>query len=483
MRTHRLHASQVVQRPIDEVFAFFSRPENLARITPPAMGFDRLTDDAEMRSGLEIDYRIRPLLGIPMRWRTRIDSYDPPTSFSDVQLRGPYRRWEHRHTFREVAGGTLIEDDVTYELPLGLLGALAHRLVVRSQLLEIFQHRARTIEAIFAVPRVNERPLTVGVAGGTGFVGGAIAAELHRRGHRIVVLSHRGEAARGALPDSIEMRQVDVTTGAGLSEGVAGLDALVIALAFRNSPIEAPRRGRTFVAVDAAGTEGLVAAAREAGVGRLAYLSGAGAAPDAPRHWFRAKWRAETAVRESGIPATVIRPTWVYGPRDISLNRFLGFARTLQAVPMTNFGRQLLAPVFIDDVARLVADSLVDPAAVGQVFEVGGPETLSMREIIRRALRAAGIRRPIVPAPAPLLKLATQPLRLLPSPPLTPDAIDFINGPATVDLGPLLARMPRRLTSLDEGLASYLGGSAGTAVVEIDAPQGAGRYSPLPRAG
>jgi NADH dehydrogenase len=483
MSSHHLHASQLVARPIDEVFAFFSRPENLARITPPGMGFHRLSDATDMRAGLEIDYRIRPLLGIPMRWRTRIDAYAPPTDFSDVQLRGPYRRWEHRHTFRSVPGGTLIEDDVTYELPLGPLGALAHRLVVRGQLLEIFRHRARTIAAIFAIPEANERRLTVGVAGGTGFVGGAIAAELHRRGHRVVVLSHRGEPARGALPDSVELRHVDVTSGEGLADGVAGLDALVIALAFPNSPIEAPRRGRTFMAVDAAGTERLVAAAREAGVGRLLYLSGAGAAPDAKRHWFRAKWRAETAVRESGIPATIIRPTWVYGPRDVSLNRFLGFARTLQAVPMTNLGRQLLAPVFIDDVARLAADSLVDPAAEDQVFELGGPETLPMRAIIARALRVAALRRPVVPAPAPLLKLAAQPLRLLPSPPLTPDAIDFINAPATVALEPLLARMPRRLTPLDEGLATYLAPGAGPAVIEIDAPSGAGRYSPLPRAG
>ncbi len=483
MSVHHLHASQLVARPTEEVFAFFSRPENLARITPRGMGFDRLSDDMDMRAGLEIDYRIRPLLGIPMRWRTRIDRYEPPFAFSDVQLRGPYKRWEHRHTFRSVPDGTLIEDDVTYELPLGPLGELAHQLVVRGQLLEIFRHRARTIAAIFAVPEANDQPMTVGVAGGTGFVGGAIAAELHRRGHRVVVLSHHGEEQRGPLPDQVELRQVDVATGAGLPGAVQGLDALVISLAFRNNPIEAPRRGQTFMAVDAAGTERLVAAAVEAGVSRLVYMSGAGAAADAPRHWFRAKWRAETAVRESGIAATIIRPTWIYGPRDVSLNRFIGFARTLQMVPMTNFGGQQMAPVFIDDVARLAADSLVDPAATGQLFEIGGPETMSMRQVIGRALRAAAIRRPIVPAPAPLLKLAAQPLRLLPSPPLTPDAIDFINAPATVDLGPLLARMPRRLTPFNEGLASYLAAGSGPAAISIDEPSGAGRYSPLPRAG
>lgn len=467
MATHHLHASQLINRPIDEVFAFFARPENLGRITPPAMGFRQLSTDIAMRPGLELDHRIRPLPGISMRWRSWIETYDPPNGFTDIQARGPYRSWVHRHRFTAVDGGTRIDDDIEYSLPLGPLGEMAHRLNVRSQLLEIFRHRARTIEAIFAPASAIDHPLTVGVAGGTGFVGGAIAAEVRRRGHRVVVLTHRGDEARGPLPDDVELRHVDVTTGEGLPDAIAGMDALVVALAFRNSPIEAPRRGLTFMAVDAAGTERLAAAARSAGVGRLVYLSGAGAAPDA-RHWFRAKWRAETAVRESGIPFTIIRPTWIYGPRDVSLNRFLGFARLLQAVPMTNLGRQQLAPVFIDDIARLAADGLLDPAAANQVFEVGGPETLSMREIIRRALRIAGIRRPIVPGPAPLIKLAALPLVLLPQPPLTPDGVDFINAPATVALGPLLDRMPRALTPLDAGLATYLAPSAGPATVSID---------------
>lgn len=469
MATHELRASQVIARPIDEVFAFFSRPENLGRITPPAMGFEQVSTDFDMRTGLEIEHRIRPLLGIPMGWRSRIESWEPPSAFTDVQAKGPYARWEHRHTFAPTPdGGTRIEDHVTYELPLGPLGAIAHRLAIRGQLEGIFRHRARTIEAIFAEPSRHLTPMTVAVAGGTGFVGGAIAAELFRRGHRVVVLSHRGEAARGPLPDAVELRHVDVTTGEGLPGALDGVDGLVIALAFPNSPIEAPRRGRSFMQVDMAGTQRLAAAAQAAGIRRLVYISGAGAAPDARRHWFRAKWLAETAVRDTGIPFTIIRPTWIYGPRDVSLNRFVGFGRRLGAVPMTNFGRQLLAPVFIDDVAALGADSLESDAAVDQVFELGGPETLSMREIIGRALRVAGMRRPIIPGPAPLIKLGLQPLRLLPAPPLTPDAIDFINQPATVDLAPLLDRMPRTLTPLDAGLATYLPPASGPGSVEID---------------
>jgi NADH dehydrogenase len=457
MSTHRIQAEMLVDRPIDEVFAFFSRPENLGRITPGHLGFELRTDDTRMRDGLEIEYRIRPLLGIPMTWRSRIVDYDPPHGFRDVQLAGPYRRWDHRHTFTAEGNSTRITDVVEYSLPLGPLGELAHAAVVRSQLEEIFRHRERAIRAIYARPGPNPDPMTVAVAGGSGFVGGGIAAELFARGHRVVVLSRQSEAAaRGPLPDAVEVRHADASEPDGLAKALEGVDALVIALAFKNSPIESPSRGQTFEAVDARGTEHLVAAAQAAGIGQVVYLSGAGAAPEAKRHWFRAKWRAEEAVRVSGIPYTILRPTWVYGPRDVSLNRFIGFARQLQVVPMTNFGRQLLAPVFVDDVARLAADSLTDLAARDQVFEIGGPETLRMRDIIAAALRVAGIRRPIIPGPTPLIRLGAAPLTLLPSPPLTPDAVDFINQPATVDIRPLLERMPRRLTPLEEGLATYL---------------------------
>jgi uncharacterized protein YbjT (DUF2867 family)/ligand-binding SRPBCC domain-containing protein len=462
MSAQRLRASQLIARPIEEVFAFFAEPRNLARITPAGLGFEFLSRDFAMRAGLRLDYRLRPLFGVPVRWRTTITEYNPPHRFVDVQLKGPYARWEHTHTFSAVPGGTLVEDEVVYELPLGPLGTLGEIWLVRSQLEHIFRHRSRVIDGIFEQPAVKPDPLTVAVAGGTGFVGGAIARELYRRGEHVVVLSHRGEAARGGLPDGIEIRSTDANGDRDpLVAALAGVDALVISLAFRNLPIEAPRRGRTFDRVDADGTARLVAAARAAGVRHVLYMSGAGAARDAQRHWFRAKWRAEEAVRAGGMAWTIVRPTWIYGPDDVSLNRFLSFARRLPFVPLTNSGRQLLAPVFIDDIGRLLADAVRDPAARDQVFEIGGPETMTMRTIIRRALAVAGMSRPLMPGPTPLIKLAVAPLTLLPDPPMTPDAIDFVNQPASVDIGPLLQRMPRRLTYLEEGLSTYLAPGSG----------------------
>ncbi len=470
MSAHRLSASQFVACPLEEVFAFFGRPENLLRITPTSMGFELLTDDLEMRDGLEIRYRIRPLLGIPLRWTARIVDLEPLRRYRDVQVHGPYARWEHTHAFEATDGGTIVRDEIVYALPFGPLGDIVNRLAVRGALKRMFRHRAAVTRTLLAAPNAPPTGLTVAVAGGTGFVGGGIATELYRRGHAVRVLSHHGETARGGLPDAVELRHADVQTGEGLVDALRGADALAIALAFRNSPIEAPRKHQTFAEVDAAGTERLIAAARKAGVTRVIYMSGAGAAPDAKRHWFRAKWRAEEAVRGSGMTWTIIRPTWIFGPRDVSLNRFLGFARRLFMVPMTNTGSQLLAPVFIDDAAALAADSLVAEAAAGQVFELGGPATMTMREIIAIALRVAGLRRPIVPGPTPLIKLLAVPLSWLPTPILTPDAVDFINQPATVDLAPLLERMPRRLTTLEEGLATYLAPQPPDAILVFDGP-------------
>src|SRR5262245_5418009 len=122
MSRHRLTASQTIDRPLEEVFGFFAKPENLGRITPPAMGFEQVSTDLEMRADLDIEHRIRPLLGIPMLWRSHIEAYDAPHAFVDVQTKGPYRSWRHQHAFTAVPGGTRIDDQVDYELPLGPLG-------------------------------------------------------------------------------------------------------------------------------------------------------------------------------------------------------------------------------------------------------------------------------------------------------------------------------------------------------------------------
>ena len=146
---HRLERQQFVPRPRDEVFAFFSDAQNLEMLTPAFLNFRILIPlPLDMRSGILIDYQIR-LGGIPMRWRTRIETFEAPVRFVDVQLAGPYRAWRHVHEFQDAPGGTLVTDRVDYALPFGFLGALVHRLFVRRALKRIFDYRQQRLTEIF----------------------------------------------------------------------------------------------------------------------------------------------------------------------------------------------------------------------------------------------------------------------------------------------------------------------------------------------
>jgi len=131
------------------VFAFFADAANLERMTPPQLGFTILTPQPiEMKKGAQIDYRIK-LYGIPMKWKTVIEEYDPDDRFIDVQLKGPYAMWRHTHTFVDVEGGTQLGDRVVYELPFGPLGRVVHAAFVRRQLAQIFDHRERVMRELF----------------------------------------------------------------------------------------------------------------------------------------------------------------------------------------------------------------------------------------------------------------------------------------------------------------------------------------------
>lgn len=152
MFEHVFETRTVVAAPRKEVFAFFSDAGNLARITPPSLGFEiRTPPPIEMRDGALIDYRIR-LHGIPMRWRTRINRWNPEVEFEDEQLKGPYRIWIHRHTFADGPDGTtLMHDHVRYALPFPPFGEVALPFV-RAEVRGIFAFRERTIREFFPGP-------------------------------------------------------------------------------------------------------------------------------------------------------------------------------------------------------------------------------------------------------------------------------------------------------------------------------------------
>jgi ligand-binding SRPBCC domain-containing protein len=152
MPTYTLRREQFVPRPLEEVFEFFSNAANLQKITPQWLNFQILTPGPiDIRPGTLLDYRLK-WHGFPIKWRTEIVTWNPPRAFTDVQIRGPYRSWHHTHTFSAEPGGTRMVDVVNYELPLGILGAIAHRIGVRRDLEGVFEYRRQVIASLFPPP-------------------------------------------------------------------------------------------------------------------------------------------------------------------------------------------------------------------------------------------------------------------------------------------------------------------------------------------
>ena len=146
--TYILERTQLIRRPLDEVYEFFGDAGNLEAITPEFLNFQILTPrPIPMQPGTLIDYRIR-LLGIPLKWRTQIETWEPPRRFTDVQLTGPYKLWHHTHDFSAVPEGTLMTDRVRYQMPAGPLGRIVHALWTRQTLDRIFDYRFEKIEEL-----------------------------------------------------------------------------------------------------------------------------------------------------------------------------------------------------------------------------------------------------------------------------------------------------------------------------------------------
>ena len=148
MRIHLLERSQRVEVPVEDAFAFYGDDRNLEPLTPPWLHFEVTTPrPLTMGANTLLEYRLR-LHGVPLRWRTRIETWEPPSRFVDFQEKGPYSLWEHTHLFeKDGESATVIHDRVRYAVPLGPLGSIAHRLFVRKDLERIFDYRRDAVAA------------------------------------------------------------------------------------------------------------------------------------------------------------------------------------------------------------------------------------------------------------------------------------------------------------------------------------------------
>ena len=148
---YTIASKQLVKRDLATVWAFISDPHNLAKLTPPYLGFEVLSTENNNRvyAGQIIEYYVKPLLNIKLHWVTEITQVEDQSYFVDEQRYGPYAFWHHKHFLQETAGGVEMRDLVHYKLPLGFLGRLAHAAFVEKQLKGIFDFRHQQIETLF----------------------------------------------------------------------------------------------------------------------------------------------------------------------------------------------------------------------------------------------------------------------------------------------------------------------------------------------
>ncbi|MBQ0863538.1 NAD-dependent epimerase/dehydratase family protein [Streptomyces sp. RK75] len=292
---------------------------------------------------------------------------------------------------------------------------------------------------------------TAAVVGGRGFIGGACVEALRDAGWDVVVVTHNARLA--ARHDGY--RWGDMLDPTTLGPAVEGADVVVQSANFPNYPFEKPQHRHSYLEYDGLGTERLVRAARAAGVRRYVYVAGVGVTENPTKPYFRAIRRGELAVADSGMEHVVVRPAFVYGPRDNGINRIIRACRYLPVLPLPQGGRQNHQPVHVDDVGRLVAQAAAADAPEG-TFEIGGPERMTMRAMLSTALRLVGRGRPIVDVADRVTRPGARLMARLPGPLITPDALDFMLEDFVADLEPLTKHYDLRLTPFLDGLRSYL---------------------------
>jgi len=298
--------------------------------------------------------------------------------------------------------------------------------------------------------------LRVTIVGGAGLTGRNIVKRLAARGAVITVASRNAVAAGFLRPmgdvGQIAPFDVGIADGAMLARLVAGHDTVI-----SSAGILAEHGRNSFDLVHHRGPAMLARLATEAGVRRFVHISAIGADPRSPSAYARSKAAGEAAVLAAFPGATIMRPSLIFGPEDGAFNLFGAMARALPALPLIGGGHTRFQPVFVDNVADAVVAVLDRPEAEGRIYELGGPEILTFRQMLEMLLREVGRPRALVPVPAGLASFLAYFLEFLPDPPLTRDQIKLLQIDNVVGPGmPGLAELGVAPTALGLVLPTYL---------------------------
>jgi len=276
------------------------------------------------------------------------------------------------------------------------------------------------------------------VVGGSGFVGTSLANRLAERGLRVRVPTRRRSRAGHLLPlPTVDAIEADIHDDATLERLMSGVGAVVNLVGILHSRPGKPY-GPDFARAHVELPRRLVAAARRQGVGRIVHVSALGAGDDAPSEYLRSKAAGEAEIRAAApdIGWTILRPSVIFGPGDHFLNMFAGLLKYMPLLPMGG-AKSRMQPVYVEDVAELLACSLEWSDAVGQTWEVAGPKVYTLQQLVEYAGEVSDHRGLVIPLPGPLAMLQAAVLERLPNSPLSRDNLRSLTRDSVVDGPPL----------------------------------------------
>ena len=302
----------------------------------------------------------------------------------------------------------------------------------------------------------------VTVIGGSGFVGRATVEQLARAGKQVIVLCRNSERAKFLKPMG-SVGQITIVAGNVLDEAVltkviAPADAVVNLIG-----ILAEGGGQRFDQLqgEVPGRIGAVATANN--VQSITHVSAIGASDDSPSHYAKSKAAGEMGLLKSFSPAVILRPSIVFGPRDDFFNRFASLAMTAPALPLPGGGKMRMQPVYVEDLASAIMASLgfgvvkLAKSPRGKLFEVGGPDVFSFRQLMEMTLMHIQRRRLLVPVPFFAMSCGASIAGLLPNPPITVDQVRLLKCDNIVSKGArTLSDLGVTPTCVDAVLPTYL---------------------------
>src|SRR5580698_894793 len=272
----------------------------------------------------------------------------------------------------------------------------------------------------------NKAETLVTVFGGSGFLGRHVVRALAQRQYRIRAAVRRPELCGYLRPmgrvGQINAVQANLRYPESITAAVRDADIVVnlVGILFE-------RGAQRFDAVQVEGAEAVALAAKAAGA-RLVHISAIGADENSPSHYARSKAEGERRVLAAQPAAAIIRPSIVFGPEDDFFNRFAALARIAPALPLPGGGHTRFQPVFVGDVAEAVAKAVDGDTKPGTIYELGGPDVRTFRELMEFVLVTTGRHRLLVPVPFEVMKFQAAFAQFLPKPPITPDQVELLKS-------------------------------------------------------